>query len=76
MQKTTVLLWKRHRKWELFQPTFMGNCSETTNKPGTAQVGAVSKAHQIVKFWGEIEKKIGGKNKTLYANFENGISEL
>ena len=39
-----------------------------TNKPGTAQVGAISKAQQIVKF--------GRKNRQCYTRNENAISEL
>ena len=31
------------------------------NKPGTAQVGAISKAQQIVKFWRKNRKEIGEK---------------
>ena len=39
------------------------------NKPGTAQVGALSKAQQIVKFGEKIDNAIR-EMKTLYPNFE------
>ena len=52
------------------------SCQVIVNKPGTAQVGAISKAQKFMKFWGKIETKIEEKIKKLYPNFENVISNL
>ena len=45
------------------------------NKPRTAQVGAISKALQNVKFLGKIDNVIR-EMKTLVSTFENVASEL
>ena len=46
----------------------------TPNKPGMAQIGAMSSAQQIVKLLGGIQK--WGKIKALYPNFEYVISDF
>ena len=48
---------------------------ESENKTGTAQVGAVSKAQQIVKFGKKIDNAIR-EMKTLYPNSGYVTSEL
>ena len=61
-----------HRAKKLLFPQL-----ERANKPGTAEVGAISNAQQIAKFGEKIDNAIQ-EMKTLYPNFNfvNVTSEL
>ena len=60
----------------MLEKKFQSLCVTKINKPGTAQVGAISKAQQIL--W-NIRAKIDNvirEMKILYPNFQKVISEL